>query len=236
MSNFFIACYKDYLKLFNREMQKINNEKSTNVSYYAESRAAELNNELDKKAEKELKNMKKKICDLHNEIVEKLAVNSFPTVESLTADRMFFDGSVNVELTPSVVGVFVKKFEDNDVMLSLISAWIDKQGNKDDYSTIKKQIALPEERAEIYKNFAVSAIDELEKLYNGTCSSWELETWANEDFAADLFAKIGTAAHLSDVSTTRVPAEAKNLLDDYKIDPNDSGATAVIQYTPLNRS
>ena len=174
--------------------------------------------EIDRKANHDFKETETKIRKMHNEICELLSISSIPTVESLTADRVFFDGSAKIELTPEIVAVFVERYAENPTMLSLIRAWIDKRHKNDtNYISVKSCISTPEEKAKIYKQFADSALALCGKIFSDGSSQLEIDSYADPTFAADLYAKIGSGMNLADFRTARAPESAKHLLDDYKI-------------------
>lgn len=218
MTNIYISNYKEFLKNFFSKMAEYHAERERISEQYAPEFAKSTLSELDRKANRELKELKKKIREMHNKICEMLSISSIPTVESLTADRLFFDGSAKVELTPEIVAVFVERYSENQTMLSLIRTWIDTRHKNDtNYISVKSCISTPEEKARIYMQFADSALSLCGKIFSGDTSPLEIDSYADENFAADLFAKIGSGMSLADFKTARVPESAKHLLDDYKI-------------------
>ncbi len=218
MINIYVSNYKDFLKNFYTKMTEYHAERKRISEQYAPEFAKSVLADLDRKANRELKEIEKKIREMHNKIVEMLSVSSIPTVESLTADRLFFDGSAKIELTPEIVKVFVERYAENPTMLSLISEWIEtKHKNDTNYISVKSCISTPEEKAKIYKEFANSALSLCGKIFSDGSSQLEIDSFADENFAADLYAKIGSGMNLADFRTARVPESAKHLLDDFKI-------------------
>ena len=216
--NIFIENYKEFLKNFYTAMTEYHSERERISAQYSADYAKSSLSELDRKANRELKETEKKILEMHNKIVEMLSVSSIPTVESLTADRVFFDGSAKVELTPEIVAVFVERYSENQTMLSLIRTWIDTRHKNDtNYISVKSCIATPEEKSKIYKEFADSALSLCGRIFSGDTSELEIDSFADEHFAADLYAKIGSGMSLADYKNARVPEQAKHLLDDFKI-------------------
>ena len=218
MINIYVSNYKDFLKNFYTKMTEYHAERERISAQYSADYAKSALADLDRKANRELKETKKKILEMHNKIVEMLSVSSIPTVESLTADRVFFDGSAKVELTPEIVAVFVERYSENQTMLSLIRTWIDTRHKNDtDFIAVKSCISTPEEKAKIYKEFADSALSLCGRIFSGDTSELEIDSYADPIFAADLYAKIGSGMNLADFRTARVPESAKHLLDDFKI-------------------
>ena len=218
MTNIFIENYKEFLKNFFSKMTELHAERERISEQYSADYAKSVLADLDRKANCELKETKKKICQMHDTVCEMLSVSSIPTVESLTADRLFFDGSAKVELTPEIVAVFVERYSENPTMLSLISKWIEtKHKNDTNFIAVKSCISTSEEKAKIYKQFADSALSLCGKIFSDGSSHLEIDSFADEHFAADLFAKIGSGLNLADYKNARVPEQAKHLLDDFKI-------------------
>ena len=218
MTNIFIENYKEFLKNFFSKMTELHAERERISEQYSADYAKSALADLDRKANHDFKEVEKKIREMHNEICEMLSISSIPTVESLTADRLFFDGSAKVELTPEIVEVFVERYNENPTMLSLIRTWIDTRHKNDtNYISVKSCISTPEEKAKIYKQFADSALSLCGRIFSDGSSQLEIDSFADEHFAAALYAKIGSGMNLADFRTARVPEQAKHLLDDFKI-------------------
>ena len=236
MTNIFIENYKEFLKKFYTKMTEYHAERERISEQYSADYAKSALAEIDRRASHELKETEKKILEMHNGIIELLSVSSIPTVESLTADRLFFDGSAKVELTPEIVAVFIERYNENPTMLSLIRAWIDKRHKNDtNYISVKSCISTPAEKARIYKQFADSALSLCGKIFSDGSSHLEIDSYADPTFAADLYAKIGSGMNLADFKNGRVPEQAKHLLDDFKIvsgeNPFDFHFKSVNQHT-----
>ena len=218
MINVYVSNFKDFLKNFYTKMTEYHAERERISEQYSAEYAKSAIAEIDRRANHQLQETEKRIREMHNGIIELLSVSSIPTVESLTADRLFFDGSAKVELTPEIVKVFIERYNENPTMLSLIRTWIDTRHKNDTkFISVKSCISTPEEKAKIYKQFADSALALCGKIFSDGSSQLEIDSFADEHFAADLFAKIGSGMSLADFKTARVPEHAKHLLDDFKI-------------------
>lgn len=216
--NIFIENYKEFLKNFYTKMTEYHAERERISAQYAPEFAKSALADLDRKANHDFKETETKIRKMHNEICEMLSVSSIPTVESLTADRLFFDGSAKIELTPEIVKVFVERYNENPTMLALIKTWLDTRHKNDtNYISVKSCISSPEEKAKIYKQFADSALALCGKIFSDGSSQLEIDSFADEHFAVALYAKIGSGMNLADYKNARVPEQAKHLLDDFKI-------------------
>ena len=218
MTNIYISNYKEFLKKFYTKMTEYHAERERISEQYSADYAKSVLADLDRKANRELKETETKIRKMHNQICELLSISSIPTVESLTADRLFFDGSAKIELTPEIVKVFVERYSENPTMLALIKTWLDTRHKNDtNYISVKSCISTPEEKANIYKQFADSALALCGKIFSDGSSQLEIDSYADPIFAADLYAKIGSGMILADYKNARVPESAKHLLDDFKI-------------------
>lgn len=236
MNNIFVENYKEFLKKFYTKMTEYHAERERISEQYSAEYAKSAVAEIDRKANRELKEIETKIREMHGSICEMLSVSSIPTVESLTADRLFFDGSAKIELTPEIVKVFIERYNENPTMLSLIKTWLDtRHKNDSNFVSVKSCISTPEEKAKIYKQFADSALSLCGKIFSDGSSQLEIDSFADEHFAADLYAKIGSGMNLADFRTARVPEHAKHLLDDFKIvsgeNPFDFHFKSVNQHT-----
>lgn len=216
--NIFIENYKEFLKKFYTKMTEYHAERERISEQYAPEFAKSSLSELDRKANHDFKETETKIREMHNKICELLSISSVPTVESLTADRLFFDGSAKIELSPEIVKVFVERYSENPTMLALIKTWLDTRHKNDtNYISVKSCISTPEEKANIYKQFADSALALCGRIFSGDTSELEIDSYADPIFASDLYAKIGSGMNLADFKNGRVPEQAKHLLDDFKI-------------------
>ena len=218
MTNIYISNYKEFLKNFYTAMTEYHSERERISAQYSADYAKSAVAEIDRKANHDFKETETKIRKMHNEICEMLSVSSIPTVESLTADRVFFDGSTKIELSPEIVKVFVERYSENPTMLSLIRTWLDTRHKNDtNFISVKSCISTPEEKARIYMQFADSALALCGKIFSDGSSQLEIDSFADEHFAAALYAKIGSGMNLADFKNGRVPEQAKHLLDDFKI-------------------
>ena len=234
--NIFVENYKEFLKKFYTKMTEYHAERERISEQYSAEYAKSAVAEIDRKANHDFKETETKIRKMHNEICEMLSVSSIPTVESLTADRLFFDGSAKIELTPEIVAVFIERYSENPTMLSLIRTWLDTRHKNDtNFISVKSCISTPAEKARIYMQFADSALALCGKIFSDGRSQLEIDSFADENFAADLYAKIGSGMNLADFRTARVPESAKHLLDDFKIvsgeNPFDFHFKSVNQFT-----
>ncbi len=236
MTNIYISNFKEFLKKFYTKMTEYHAERERISEQFSADYAKSVLADLDRKANRDFKETETKIRKMHNDIIELLSVSSIPTVESLTADRLFFDGSAKIELTPEIVKVFVERYSENPTMLALIKTWLDTRHKNDtNFIAVKSCISTPEEKAKIYKEFANSALSLCGKIFSDGSSQLEIDSYADENFAADLYAKIGSGTNLADFKTSRVPESAKHLLDTYKIvsseNPFDFHFKSVNQHT-----
>ena len=234
--NVYVSNYKDFLKNFYTKMTEYHAERERISAQYSADYAKSALADLDRKANRELKETETKIREMHNQICELLSISSIPTVESLTADRLFFDGSAKIELSPEIVKVFVERYAENPTMLALIKTWLDTRHKNDtNYISVKSCISSPEEKAKIYKQFADSALALCGRIFSGDTSELEIDGYADPTFAADFYAKIGSGMNLADFKNGRVPEQAKHLLDDFKIvsgeNPFDFHFKSVNQHT-----
>ena len=97
MINVYVSNFKDFLKNFYTKMTEYHAERERISAQYSADYAKSALADLDRKANRDFKETQKKICQMHNAICEMLSISSIPTVESLTADRLFFDGSAKIE-------------------------------------------------------------------------------------------------------------------------------------------
>ena len=234
--NVYVSNYKDFLKNFYTKMTEYHAERERISAQYSADYAKSALADLDRKANRELKETETKIREMHNQICELLSISSIPTVESLTADRLFFDGSAKIELSPEIVKVFVERYAENPTMLALIKTWLDTRHKNDtNYISVKSCISSPEEKAKIYKQFADSALALCGRIFSGDTSELEIDGYADPTFAADFYAKIGSGMNLAYFKNGRVPEQAKHLLDDFKIvsgeNPFDFHFKSVNQHT-----
>ena len=215
MKNIYVGCFKDYLKIFYEKQKKLNAEIEQNNKIYGPEYAAKANSAVRAKQEQAYLEARQGIASTFEEVKGYLANCNFLNVENLTADRLLFSDNSGFDLTPEDIRYYVERYQNNPTMLRLIRDWITKHNEDDKFSGIK--ISLPSDQLNTYKQFADSALGMCDKIYTSTMSSIEVDCWADERFAGDLYAVIGNGMSLSDYKNSRVPESAKHCFDDVKL-------------------
>jgi hypothetical protein len=217
MSNIYVSSFKDVLKSYYSEEKKLIAEREAINTNFAGSLLAQKTDEVKQKIVQAHDNAVKTINSIFEDVRGYLAIASFADVTQLTADAQLFKNDY-VDLSANEVKGFVERYSDNTLMLRVIKEWIvTKHKNDSEYMNVVSDIHLPQDQLEVYKTFATSALQIVELIYNERgimLDPLELNSYADEETNAELYAVIGNGMGLSDYRTKRVPDSAKHTFDD----------------------
>ncbi len=220
--NIYIGAMQDVMHAYYKKLHEYNKQIADNNARFTAEYAKPENDKILEQKTKAYNEAKQKIIDIFKDVREMLACASFLNVESLTADRLFFEQNSGFSLSVAEVQAYVERYKNNYTMLRLISDWIAKQ-DKPAYSSIS--IILPKDILNAYKTFADGALSIVEKIHDeGRImeSPIELETFADDNWSHNLYDIVGSGLSLNEYKTKRVPNTAMHTFDDVtlKSDPN----------------
>ncbi len=224
LPNVYTDALKKILVEYRKRILTLNERiKENNERFNAEYAKPENNRMLEEK-EKIFAECKKEITDLFLNIREMLACANFINVESLTADRILFEGD-SIHLTPEEVQGYIERYRNNYSMLRMIQTFINKQPNTKENPNPYAHITfvMPRDILNVYRTFAASALSIAEKIHaedSILVNDAEIQNFADADFSSSLYALIGSGVHLSDYSSRRVPDTAKHVFDDVTLQEN----------------
>jgi hypothetical protein len=217
MSNIYVSSFKDVLKSYYSEEKKLIAEREAVNTNFAGDLLAQKTDEVKQRIVQAHDNAVKTINSIFEDVRGYLAIASFADVTQLTADAQLFKNDY-VDLSANEVKGFVERYSDNTLMLRVIKEWIvTKHKNDSEYMNVVSDIHLPQDQLEVYKTFATSALQIVELIYNERgimLDPLELNSYADEETNAELYAVIGNGMGLSDYRTKRVPDSAKHTFDD----------------------
>jgi hypothetical protein len=218
MSNIYVSSFKDVLKSYYSEEKKLIAEREAINTNYAGDLLAQKTDELKQKIVQAHDNAVKTINSIFEDVRGYLSIASFSDSTSRTTDEDFFNGKVEFAKPAIEVQGYIERYHDNYTMLRIIREWINtKHGNDVEYTELLKGMHFPQDQLEVYKTFATSALQIVELIYNERgilLDPLELNSYADEETNAELYAVIGNGMGLSDYRTKRVPDSAKHTFDD----------------------
>lgn len=223
--NIYVSQMKDVLKSYYDKQKKYNDKIDENNKRFSEEYAKQENETVKQQQAEEYAHTQAVINDIYNTARRYLSIANIPDVSYLTADRNIFESGI--DLSAQQVQAFVDRYTNpyNPTMLSYIKSWISKNNNKEKGQMFGKydsvNIITPEEQVKAYKKFGDSALRLADKIYhNGNImiQPLELDSFANEQFGANLFSVIGDGMSLADYKTVKVPESAQNVFDDISLD------------------
>ena len=195
------------------------NNKRFSVEY-----AKKANEDVKNRARTDYESAKAKINDTYSAVRSLLGNASFLSAESLTADRMFFESGSGFDLTPEDINGFIQRYSGNTTMTRLIRDWVERKkaeatpaGGMSAFSNCKT--ILPADQLEVYKKFGNSALSVLDSVYSSPddVTKATVDSYANEDFGAPLFAIIGDGLGLSDYKSHRIPEQMSHTFDNMNL-------------------
>lgn len=220
MNNIFVGQMRDYLKLYFKKQTELNNKIEENTERFSPQYAEKENAKVREQQAKTYDEAIAGITEVFEDVRGLLANASWIGVESLTADRLFFENNSPFNLTVNEVKAFIERYNasHNYIMLRMIKDWIDRNNVKTDkhptgiYTDIlvSDLIVLPEDILAIYKQFAEGAIAICNLIYRNTPimqNPIEIETYADE--RADwMLEKIGNGLELKEYKARKLVPEA----------------------------
>ena len=212
---------KDYLKGYYKKQKDFNAKIEENNKRFSPDYAITENKKVIEQKAQAYEEAKAKINEIFNTAKTLLINANWVNVENLTADRLFFSADSGFDLTAEDVQAFVEKYHDNATMLRLIQDWITKHDTSTPEHPVGKyasvKIILPVDKLRAYKKFGEGALSVIEKIYNDSLimiDPIELDTFADERFAKDLFDIVGNGMELGDYKSKKIPETAKHIFDD----------------------
>lgn len=220
MANIYIGQLKDLLRNFYSRTQAKYKEIEQNNAKYSADYVVSANSEVMQRLAIDYENVLNSINNIFTNIRTLLAKGNFPNVEGLTADRLLFDKMSALKLSRSDVEAFAERYRDNFMMSRLISDWIDyKKPHKADEPNPYAGITIntPADHLSVYQKFFNSGASLATRIYSGEVSKAELDNFADESFAQDLYAVVGDGRGLDNYKTARVPESAAHCFDDVNL-------------------
>lgn len=219
MTNFYVNRFKEVIEKYYNEAQRISKEISFNNENYQVAIADVKNKELATKKETLYVQAKDAIHTIFTDIKLCLANMNFPSVENLTADRLFFSSETPIELTKEQILSFIERYKNNPTMLSVISGYIERHHKGfDEWIEVKKNINTPEKQLVEYQKLSKSALSLLNTINSNPLSTSKIfiDNYCTNDNAS-FWAVIGDGMNLTDYRNSKVPESAKHTFDNYTI-------------------
>lgn len=222
MTNIFVAQMKDVVINYHKKARQLKQEMQSNSERFQSAVADEENKKIQEKSLQYYNEAKLTINSIFEQVRTLLAIANFPNVESLAADRLFFEENTPLDLTADEVVAFIEKYKDNPTMLRIIKYWIEKNhAGMTEYLTVEKSIHLLADQLAIYKKFAISALSLVDNIYqNPSIDELMITAFADENSCAELYLIIGNGMMLADFKSTKVPESAKHCFDDISLNLN----------------
>ena len=217
MTNFYVEQMRDVINSFYAKEKESQKQIKSAKEKYSPEYLGTIINDLEFNRERDYNTAKMLISDIFTDIREYLSISNFPNVAQLTGDRLLFSENSGIDLTVQEVETFIERYKDNCTMLRVITNWLEKNhSGMNGYTTLQKKIVMPIDKLETYKKFAESALSLIDTIYNTTdVTGLELmiNSYADENFAKELFDKIGDGRTLKETSKFQVPENAKHTFD-----------------------
>ena len=192
--NLYVSQWKDMLKMYHgKELALAEAADDIRKRYTDEFQEFELT-KIHAQSEAEYDRATEFVRNSFLKVREYLSVANTIDPTKLTADKaLFSDGSFNLSLEE--VQFFISKYQDNPTMLRLISDFCNRQDNKDFQSL---RINTSAEKLKVYQQFGNSCLEVMRRIHFDPrrVSGYEVEHFADENFASELYAKIGTGMNL----------------------------------------
>lgn len=193
--NLYVSQWRDMLKLYhNKELALAASADSVIKMYTDEFQEYELG-KIRAQSEAEYDRATEFVRNSFLKVREYLSNANTIDPTKLTADKaLFTDG--NFKLNREEIQFFISKHKDNPTMLRLISDYLDTHGDNKEYAGI--HVNTSAEKLRVYQQFGNSCLDVMRRIHFDPrrVSAYEVEHFADEDFASELYEKIGSGMNL----------------------------------------
>jgi len=218
MSNIYVSQFKDVIKNYYSTMKSYDAERTDILSMYTEEFASEKLNILNSKIESEYQKAKELIASIYENVRTLLSVSSFPSASDMNTNiQNIFVNGIGIKLTASEISAFIEQYNNNALALRIIAEYID---NHKEYASLRVKIHTPADKLLVYKKFAESALSLIESIYSNSASNVSMsniDSYADENFASDMYKVIGSGTNLSSLKERNIPESAKHFFDDISI-------------------
>ncbi len=226
MKNIYTDKLKKVLTTLNNAKIKAENEiknaKSSYLASVADTKIKEINSRQTILTEQ----ARESVHLLFNDLRQRLSYADFPSSEDLSTDRLFFDGTADIDLSIEQVKTFIERYRNNFTMLKLIKKWIIKNhpsenGGFDDWTMLANTVPEPKKQLEEYRKIFKSCLSSIESIANHSVSDVIINAFCGNE-NAKFWDIIGSGEHLKSHSTTdyrstKLPIGAGHLFDDISL-------------------
>ena len=188
MENVYANKLKKVLETYNnkqKEFEKnIANAKETLLPAIADSKIKEIS----QKQAITYQQAKESVVTLFDELKGRLARANFPSTEDLSTDRLFFDGSADIDLSIAETKVFLERYKTNATMKKMIKNLIlknhsSKGGEPNDWTILANSISTPERELEEYKKIFNSCLGTINTISQHSVSDIFVDDFCANDNA-----------------------------------------------------
>lgn len=194
--NQYVQRMKNIVTNYYKKAITIQNKLANNSRIYSDVFIEEANKEVLSDARNAHESALCAVRDIFLDLRSKLASVSFLNAEALTADRVFFSDDSGFTLSTDDIRSFCDRYQKNHTMMRLIRDYCQRNDLAD------VQFVTEEEQLDVYKKFAVSAQDMINRIYdNPAISELTVNAFADPQFlpTAELLAKIGDGSDLDNL-------------------------------------
>lgn len=227
MTNTYVNQFKDVLKFYYDKEMKRQAEKSDAMKRFS---AEYAKNELSRIQEESNRNYlyyQNMIVDIFSDVRTLLAVTNYPDPTQIPDSlKELFSASSPICLTATEVQTIIQQYRDNAGVQRMVSDWLQQKRQAaevkaketdsvptDEYADC--QPISPLEKLLTYKKFADSAMALLNRIHYApdSVSRFEIDSYADENFASDLYNVVGDGRNLKQYQNAPYYETAKSSYD-----------------------
>lgn len=223
MENIYVNELKKVITTLNNSKIKADQEIKFAKESYLANIADDKIKTINEKQAKLTEQARESVYVLFNDLKGKLSRVDFPSTEDLSTDRLFFDGTADIDLTMAQIQTFIGRYTSNYTMLKLIAKWIEKNhptqnGKIDDWTALKNSIPTPQKQLEAYQKIFKSCLSLINSISNSVVSDVIINDFCANDNAS-FWKVIGNGSYLKEhgMNTYRsqqLPIGADTTFDD----------------------
>lgn len=227
MGNYYVSQFKHTVDKFYEVVGSCRGQLDFNSKNFIGEALKDKNSGIQDKIESAYAKAVNEIKATFDEICNLLSVASFPSIESVTADRMFFNGEAPIVFDNNTIKTFIKRYWENFTMLKVILGYVETHKESIDgleklvvIETIKNR--LPNAQVVSYKKFAETALSLLASIHSGNVAKNIVDNYGTENaINLKLYESIGSGFELGNFKNAKYKDIASDYFNDIKLSYTD---------------
>lgn len=227
MTNTYVEQFRDILKNYYQKEKSLQSKKTDALKRYSAEYAQKEVSQIQEESNRSYLNYQTMILDIFSDVRGFLAAANYPDPTKIPDYlKELFSVTSPIRLTSVEVQTIIQQYHDNFSVQRMVSDWLQQKRQAGQLKARKTnspvidefsdcQPISPSDQLMVYKKFADSALDILNKIHYSpqNVSEYEISSYADESFAQDLFNIVGDGRKLKQYKNAPYYETAKSSYD-----------------------